>query len=144
MIDEMRNAGIVMATFGAGAKDTLEVIDNIGGVKAKLLSEVYQAIVRSFSLTNKSRYREKFGAFEDPLYTLIAVWGFKALRLSWAPSNTRKKNRYKRNAMLRNSKFTGDSSPSGSSTAVSIDSMKRKLQEIDENAAESSPSSTST
>ena len=54
------------------------------------------------------------------------------------------KNRDKRNATLRNSKFTSDSSPSGSSTAVSIDSTKRKLQEIDENAAESSPFSTST
>ena len=61
----MRNAGIVMATFGAGAKDTLEVIDNIGGVKAKLLSEVYQAIVRSFSLTNKSRYRCVFAIGVD-------------------------------------------------------------------------------
>lgn len=56
-IDEMRNAGVSVATFGAGAKDSIEVVDNIKGIKAKLLSEVYKAIVHSFSLTNKSRYR---------------------------------------------------------------------------------------
>jgi hypothetical protein len=60
VIDEMRNTGIVMATFGAGAKDTLEVIDNIRGVEAKLMSQVYKAIVSSFYLANKSRYRFVF------------------------------------------------------------------------------------
>lgn len=57
VIEEMRNAGVTTATFGAGAKDTVEVIDNIKGIKAKLLSEVYRAIVSLFSLTNKSQYR---------------------------------------------------------------------------------------
>jgi aspartyl-tRNA synthetase len=65
VIGEMRNAGVFCATFGAGAKDTLEVIDNIKGVKAKLLSQVYQAIVNSFSLTNKSRYRYIFSRSAD-------------------------------------------------------------------------------
>ena len=70
-IEEMRNAGVVSATFGAGAKDSLDVIDNIKGVKAKLLSQVYQAIVSSFSLTNKSRYRCAFAVFADA-YVLAA------------------------------------------------------------------------
>lgn len=44
----------------AGAKDPLEVIDNIKGVKAKLLEQVYPAVVSSFSLTNKPCYPYAF------------------------------------------------------------------------------------
>jgi hypothetical protein len=57
MIEGMRNAGVTTANFGAGAKDTVEVTDNIKVIKAKLLSEVYKVIVSLFSLTNKSQYR---------------------------------------------------------------------------------------
>lgn len=63
VIKEMRDAGVRRATFGAGAKDSLEVVDNIKGIKAKLLSRTYQAIVNSFHLTNKSRYRYPFLSF---------------------------------------------------------------------------------
>jgi aspartyl-tRNA synthetase len=70
-IEEMRSAGVVSATFGAGTKDSLDVIDNIKGIKAKLLSQVYQAIVSSISLTNKSRYRCAFAVFADA-YVLAA------------------------------------------------------------------------
>jgi len=69
VLRDRRDAERCRGYFGADAKDTiLEVIDNIGGVKAKLLSQVYQAIISSSPLTNKPRYGEILGAFEDPLY----------------------------------------------------------------------------
>jgi aspartyl-tRNA synthetase len=72
VIEEMQNAGVTTANFGAGAKDTVEVIDNIKGINAKLLSEIYKAIVNLFSLTNKSQYR----------YVALSVFRLSSLTMS--------------------------------------------------------------
>ena len=53
----LRDAGFVNATFGAGVREAIEIVDNIKAVRAKFLSAFYNAIVNSFNLANKSRYR---------------------------------------------------------------------------------------
>jgi aspartyl-tRNA synthetase len=47
----------VTATFGAGVREAIEIVDNIKAVRAKFLSKLYNAIMSSFNLANKSRYR---------------------------------------------------------------------------------------
>ena len=56
----MQSEGVPVATFGAGAKDHLDVVDNIKGIESKLLSHLYNRIVHLFPLLNKSRYRYVF------------------------------------------------------------------------------------
>lgn len=165
----MRNAGVHRATFGAGAKDSLEVIDNIKGIKAKLLSQVYQAIVSSFSLTNKSRYRyvssfffalstliyvysEKFGTFEDDLYVCypdgsMGLTGIEAI-LHSVRDPQGKKHKHKKRA---GDPVPGPSSDAASNTASSsgsgsggtgTNSTRRKLNEINESSEWPHPFST--
>ncbi|KAF7979700.1 hypothetical protein HWV62_41034 [Athelia sp. TMB] len=134
-ISIMRDAGVHTATFGAGAKDSLEVIDNIKGIKAKLLSQMYEAIVSSFSLTNKSRYREKFGTFQDDLYVCypdgsMGLKGIEAIMRSVKDPQSKKKNKRASNDANGDAVSTSASTQGGASTRTGADSTAVKLNEI--------------
>lgn len=60
--------GCTTATFGGGAMSQLVPGHNMKGAKVKMLSKAYHAIVTELKLTNKSEFREKLGAYEDPVY----------------------------------------------------------------------------
>ncbi|CED82283.1 Putative cytochrome c oxidase, subunit COX19 [Phaffia rhodozyma] len=64
----MSGAGVKTATFGAGAADHLEAVNSISKFQAKILSGVYSRVSKSFGLSRKTGFREKFGAEEEKLY----------------------------------------------------------------------------
>ncbi|KZP05302.1 aspartyl-tRNA synthetase cytoplasmic [Athelia psychrophila] len=143
VIGVMRDAGVHSATFGAGAKDSLEVVDNIKGIKAKLLSQMYQAIVSSFSLTNKTRYREKFGTFQDDLYVCypdgsMGLSGIEAIMRSVKdPQAKKKKKRASANGADHDAASTPASTHGGASIQSARDSTAAKLNGIVGNTGDS-------
>ncbi|KAK4961374.1 aspartate--tRNA ligase dps1 [Elasticomyces elasticus] len=61
-------SGATTVTFGGGAMNTFKVGHNMRGTRVKVLSKAYHAIANELHLTNKSEFREKLGAQEDPIY----------------------------------------------------------------------------
>lgn len=61
-------SGATSVTFGGGASNTFRVGHNLKGTRVKVLSKAYHAIANELKLTNKSEFREKLGAQEDPIY----------------------------------------------------------------------------
>lgn len=55
-------------TFGAGVSDKLLPGAHLGGVRAKFLAKTYDTIIKSLRLNKKSEFREKFGAYGEPVY----------------------------------------------------------------------------
>ncbi|KAK7736679.1 aspartate--tRNA ligase dps1 [Cytospora paraplurivora] len=55
-------------TFGAGVSERLVPGAHLGGVRAKFLAKSYDTIVKSLRLNKKSEFREKFGAYGEPVY----------------------------------------------------------------------------
>lgn len=55
-IEHLVKEGVAKATFGAGAREKLLVVDNIKGFKAKVLSEVYSGIVVRFPVSSPGRH----------------------------------------------------------------------------------------
>jgi hypothetical protein len=45
------------------------------GAKVKVLAKAYSTIVSELKLTNKSEFREKLGAQEDPVYICYPAHG---------------------------------------------------------------------
>ena len=155
----MRDAGVHTATFGAGAKDSLEVIDNIKGIKAKLLSQMYEAIVSSFSLTNKSRYRyvliltscsfdadstcsEKFGTFQDDLYVCypdgsMGLKGIEAIMRSVKDPQSKRKNKRASDDANGDAVSTSASTQGGAGRRTGDDSTAVKLNQIANNSGQS-------
>ncbi|KAK4560812.1 aspartate--tRNA ligase dps1 [Recurvomyces mirabilis] len=62
------SSGATTVTFGGGAMNTFKVGHNMRGTRVKVLSKAYHAIANELHLTNKSEFREKLGAQEDPIY----------------------------------------------------------------------------
>ena len=62
-------SGATSVTFGAGASTTFKVGHNLKGARVKVLSKAYHSICNEMKLTNKSEFREKFSAQEDPIYS---------------------------------------------------------------------------
>ena len=60
--------GCTNVTFGGGASANFTPGHNLRGAKVKMLSKAYNAIATELKLTNKSEFREKMGAREDPIY----------------------------------------------------------------------------
>jgi len=60
--------GIKKVTFGTGATNTLTSGYNLSGLKTKLLTHSYKAIVSGLKLVEKSEFREKLGAAGTPSY----------------------------------------------------------------------------
>ncbi|RMY55752.1 hypothetical protein D0865_04003 [Hortaea werneckii] len=67
--------GAKTATFGGGASNTFRVGHNLKGTRVKVLSKAYHAIANELKLTNKSEFREKLGATEDPIYVCYPPHG---------------------------------------------------------------------
>lgn len=65
-------------TFGTGAQDKLEGGRNLGKNKVKFLTKAYETINKQFHLTNKSEFRAKMGAWNDPAYVCYPRGGLGA------------------------------------------------------------------
>ena len=72
------DSGCKNLTFGASATAELHAVHNIGGVKVKMLSQMYQTIAAQFKLTQKSEFRQKLGAHDDPVYVCYPPHGLGA------------------------------------------------------------------
>jgi nondiscriminating aspartyl-tRNA synthetase len=60
--------GAETVTFGGGASSKFSPGHNVKGTRVKVLSKAYQAIATELKLTNKTEFREKLGAQDDPSY----------------------------------------------------------------------------
>ncbi|ORY08867.1 aspartyl-tRNA synthetase-like protein [Clohesyomyces aquaticus] len=61
-------AGASSVTFGGGASSKFTPGHNVKGTRVKVLSKAYHAIATELKLTNKTEFREKLGAIDDPSY----------------------------------------------------------------------------
>ncbi|KAF2397525.1 aspartyl-tRNA synthetase [Trichodelitschia bisporula] len=71
--------GCNSVTFGGGASASFTPGHNMKGTKVKVLSKAYHAIVSELKLTNKTEFREKLGAQEDPVYVCYPPHGLGPL-----------------------------------------------------------------
>ncbi|KAF2435764.1 aspartyl-tRNA synthetase-like protein [Tothia fuscella] len=60
--------GCTNVTFGGGASSKFTVGHNMKGAKVKMLSKAYSAIMSELKLTQKTEFREKLGAQDDPSF----------------------------------------------------------------------------
>ena len=60
--------GATSVTFGGGASPKLTPGRNLKGTRFKVLSKAYHAIATELKLTNKTEFRTKLGAQDDPVY----------------------------------------------------------------------------
>ena len=67
--------GATNVTFGGGATSEFKPGHNLKGTRVKVLSKAYHAIATELHLTNKSEFREKLGAKEDPVYVCYPPHG---------------------------------------------------------------------
>ncbi|KAK6442282.1 aspartate--tRNA ligase dps1 [Oleoguttula sp. CCFEE 5521] len=67
--------GAQSVTFGGGACAKLTPGQNLKGTRVKVLSKAYSAIAAELHLTNKSEFRAKLGAQEDPTYVCYPPHG---------------------------------------------------------------------
>ena len=65
-------SGSTSVTFGGGAMNKLTPGHNLKGTRIKVLSKAYHAIATELKLTNKSEFRQKLGAQEDPTYSKLS------------------------------------------------------------------------
>ena len=63
------SAGATSVTFGGGAMEKFTPGHNLKGTRVKVLSKAYHAIATELKLTNKSEFRQKLGATEDPTWS---------------------------------------------------------------------------
>jgi nondiscriminating aspartyl-tRNA synthetase len=68
VLKKLAGDGVTTCTFGSGATAQLVPGHNMKGAKIKVLSKAYSTIVNELKLTNKSEFREKLGATDDPVY----------------------------------------------------------------------------
>jgi len=69
-LDVAAENGAKSVTFGAGARSSLSVEHGFENQKivVKTLEHSYQTIATELKLMNKSEFRAKMGAYEDPVY----------------------------------------------------------------------------
>ena len=67
-LKQVQAKGETSATFGGGATADFKPGNNLKGTKVKMLSRAYHTIANDLKLTQKSEFREKLGAEEDPIY----------------------------------------------------------------------------
>jgi len=65
--------GATTVTFGGGAMNKFTPGHNLKGTRVKVLSKAYHAIATELKLTNKSEFREKLGAQEDPIWSELPL-----------------------------------------------------------------------
>lgn len=74
-LQQLAAAGVNNVTFGGGASATFAPGHNLGSTRVKMLSKTYRAIVNELKLRNKSEFREKLGAQDDPVYVCYPPHG---------------------------------------------------------------------
>ncbi|KAJ1330958.1 ergosteryl-3beta-O-L-aspartate synthase [Microdochium nivale] len=74
-IQSLSASGVKNVTFGAGAMTDIAVGSNMGSVKAKLLSKTYKTVIKQLKLVQKSEFREKFGAQQEPVFICYPFLG---------------------------------------------------------------------
>lgn len=62
------STGCTNITFGGGASTHLTPGHNLKGTRIKVLSKAYHAVATELKLTNKTEFREKLGARQDPIF----------------------------------------------------------------------------
>jgi len=67
--------GATSVTFGGGASSKLTPGRNLKGTRFKVLSKAYHAIATELKLTNKTEFRTKLGAIDDPVYVCYPPHG---------------------------------------------------------------------
>ncbi|KAI9719186.1 MAG: hypothetical protein M1828_006279 [Chrysothrix sp. TS-e1954] len=67
-LKSVQSTGANTATFGGGASNELIPGHNLKGTKIKMLSRAYHTIATDLKLNRKSEFRDKLGAFEDPIF----------------------------------------------------------------------------
>lgn len=67
-LSQIKTGGASSCTFGGGASSNFTPGANLKGTKVKMLSRAYHTISTELKLTQKSEFREKLGAEEDPIY----------------------------------------------------------------------------
>jgi len=73
--------GASTVTFGGGASSRFTPGHNVKGTRVKVLSRAYQAIATELKLTNKTEFREKLGATDDPSYICYPPHGLGPLAI---------------------------------------------------------------
>jgi aspartyl-tRNA synthetase len=73
------SAGATSVTFGGGASARFSPGHNLKGTRVKVLSRAYHAIASELKLTQKTEFREKLGAVEDPSYVCYPPHGLGPL-----------------------------------------------------------------
>ncbi|KAL1841778.1 hypothetical protein VTJ49DRAFT_6616 [Mycothermus thermophilus] len=74
-MQSLAKTGVKNVTFGAGALPEMVTGDNMDRVRARILSNTYQAIAQQLKLAQKSDFREKFGAWRDRVYICYPFMG---------------------------------------------------------------------
>lgn len=67
--------GTTSVTFGGGATSSFTPGHNLRGARVKMLSKAYHAIASELKLNQKTEFREKLGAEEDPVYVCYPPHG---------------------------------------------------------------------
>ena len=57
------------ATFGPGAADKLQRVENVNGFRIRTLERAYNSLSHTFHLTSKGDFRSKFCIEQDPVRT---------------------------------------------------------------------------
>ena len=57
------------ATFGPGAADKLQRVEDINRFRIRTLERAYNGLAHTFHLTSKGDFRSKFGIEQDPVRT---------------------------------------------------------------------------
>ncbi|KZT04593.1 aspartyl-tRNA synthetase cytoplasmic [Laetiporus sulphureus 93-53] len=68
VIKKLGDAGLRSATFGAGATERLQRVDNLGGFRVRTLEKTYNGIASTFHLSGKGDFRAKFGIHQEPMF----------------------------------------------------------------------------
>ncbi|KIW07755.1 aspartate-tRNA(Asn) ligase [Verruconis gallopava] len=74
-LKKVASEGCRNVTFGGGASPHFTPGHNLKGAKVKMLSKAYHAIVTELKLTQKTEFREKLGAKDDPIYVCYPPHG---------------------------------------------------------------------
>lgn len=75
VIKKLGEAGVRSATFGPGAADNLQRVENINGFRVRTLERAYNGLSHTFHLNSKGDFRTKFGIEQDPVCTIPAYKG---------------------------------------------------------------------
>ncbi|KAF8340653.1 uncharacterized protein EI90DRAFT_3285967 [Cantharellus anzutake] len=115
VMEEMRKTGVSRATFGVGAADKMEAVENLSGFRTKALAEAYSSIAKAFHLTNKSDYRRKFGAIDEALYVAYPKGGLGLKGIEAIINSVRDKPK-KAEKKMRKEKLKGSDSAKSEKT----------------------------